>query len=62
VRTALRSEPNSRAATIASIGRDHELLLIGGVREWYRVQLQDGRSGFVRADDFGDVHLTGGAR
>ncbi|MGQ0561173.1 MAG: peptidoglycan DD-metalloendopeptidase family protein [Gemmatimonadota bacterium] len=60
-RVLLRSEPNGAARTVTAVSARHEVYVLGGVRDWYRVQLEDGRSGFVRARDIGVVHSTTGA-
>ena len=59
---ALRVEPGVLAATVRTVGRRDDLHVIGGVREWYRVILADGRAGFMRASDLGPGLATKAAR
>jgi SH3-like domain-containing protein len=50
---SMRREPTADAANVTTLGPSHDVRIIGGVRDWYRVQLDDGRAGFVRARDLG---------
>lgn len=52
-RVSMRREPTADAANVTTLGPAHDVRIIGGVRDWYRVQLDDGRAGFVRAGDLG---------
>jgi hypothetical protein len=45
--TWLRSSPNADSKAIADLGRNDRVLLIGGVKDWNRVALEDGTTGFV---------------
>ena len=61
-RVALRTEPATTAASMVSLTRHDDLYVIGGVRDWYRVMLADGRAGFLRAPDLGPALATKGAQ
>lgn len=43
----LRDRPSSSGRILADLPRHTALRLMGGVHEWYRVQLPDGSSGFI---------------
>ena len=60
-KVALRREPNADGAPIATVTRNQDVYVIGGVRDWYRVRLHDGRGGFVRARDLGVSYSSKGA-
>ncbi len=45
----LRRTPSPNGATISELPYDARVRLIGGVRDWYRVALEDGTTGFLGA-------------
>lgn len=61
-RIVMRLEPDAQGATVAAVARADDVFVIGGVRDWYRVMLSDGRTGFVRARDLGGPYSVKAAR
>jgi murein DD-endopeptidase MepM/ murein hydrolase activator NlpD len=59
---ALRNEPRPTAATTGTLSRYDDLYVIGGVRDWYRVRLADGRTGFLRSTELGPALASKGAQ
>lgn len=45
--TRLRAAPTSEARVLRDLGRHTRVLPIGGVRDWQRVMLEDGTTGFI---------------
>jgi murein DD-endopeptidase MepM/ murein hydrolase activator NlpD len=44
---ALRSAPDGQAAPVARLSRHTPVQVLGGTADWYRVQLPDGREGYL---------------
>ncbi|MGQ0814572.1 MAG: peptidoglycan DD-metalloendopeptidase family protein [Gemmatimonadota bacterium] len=57
-RVTLRREPSAAAAAVATLSGRQDVYVVGGVHNWYRVQLEDGRGGFLRARDLGVIYST----
>ena len=53
----LRSAPSSRSASVHVLDEPTYLHIIGGSASWYHVRLEDGRSGYLPADEL-DNTLT----
>lgn len=58
---ALRTEPSATGPSVATLPRTEDVYVVGGVRDWYRVRLADGRVGFVRGRDLGAGYSSKGA-
>lgn len=57
----IRATPSQSGSTIATVANAEPVYVIGGVGEWYRVSLEDGRTGFVRARDIAADYSSKGA-
>ncbi|WP_026464570.1 peptidoglycan DD-metalloendopeptidase family protein [Adhaeribacter aquaticus] len=49
-KTVLRNGPSNKATALATLPKDTPIEILGGTSEWYRVQLPNGKPGFLQGN------------